>query len=526
MLSAFCFQLFGVSVFAATYYVDFASGSDANNGTSTNTPWQHCPGDWAATGNAKILLKAGDTVNFKSGVVYYDPALTNNANYKGCASTILCASSGTSNAPITFQGLAGWGNGAAAISGYNSTIGWTNNRAFNLQGSYITVNNLSISNYFGSGIFAYYGGGNLTIENCRIGHIGYFPIDASHCDSGYAYSLGTNPNLLVVSNFFSDCGASTCSTGSSNYIFAFNEVTRMHGHGMQPNGAGGWLLIDHNYFHDNNDFGPPCYPHCDAIQIFSGAIVPTVSNYNNVVIVCNNRFYNNGDDVRFQYDSGYGGSTMYFFNNVEICTVPSGVGSGFGNSISNNATYVFNNTFYNFGLSAMAWAKTGVVTNVYEMNNLFSFSGNSIQMPSQNAAMRGVYDDYNLYNNAPGVGYLIDPAGTANNVQLAVFQAAWPNHEVHSVTSPPVIFVNLAAQNLALAAGSGGIGQGTNMSSLLPPSTFNFVPSAFRPDPTKDINGNQRDSSWDIGAFQYWTNATVQSTTALAPPNGLKARGN
>jgi len=61
----------------AMYYVDFVSGSDSNNGTSTGTPFQHCPGDSAATGSAaSTALAAGDTVVFKKGVTYRPNLIT------------------------------------------------------------------------------------------------------------------------------------------------------------------------------------------------------------------------------------------------------------------------------------------------------------------------------------------------------------------------------------------------------------------------------------------------------------------
>src|SRR5258707_309243 len=56
---------------AATYYVDFASGNDASNGTSMSTPWKRSPGDGEATGNPRAkVLGPGDTVLFRGGVVY------------------------------------------------------------------------------------------------------------------------------------------------------------------------------------------------------------------------------------------------------------------------------------------------------------------------------------------------------------------------------------------------------------------------------------------------------------------------
>lgn len=54
-----------------TYYVDYASGNNNNNGLSTAAPFKHCPGDQNASGKAaSTVLKAGDVVVFKKGVVY------------------------------------------------------------------------------------------------------------------------------------------------------------------------------------------------------------------------------------------------------------------------------------------------------------------------------------------------------------------------------------------------------------------------------------------------------------------------
>jgi len=57
---------------AAIYYIDYATGADTNNGTSTSTPFKRCPGDPAATDTAlATTLAAGDKVIFKGGVTYY-----------------------------------------------------------------------------------------------------------------------------------------------------------------------------------------------------------------------------------------------------------------------------------------------------------------------------------------------------------------------------------------------------------------------------------------------------------------------
>jgi hypothetical protein len=102
---ALCAALSAASLSAAVYFVDFSGGADTNDGTSTQTAWQHAPGDPAASGNpARIMLLPGDTVNFKGGV-----------KYRG---KIELQASGSATARIVFQGQpSGWGLGKAIIDG-------------------------------------------------------------------------------------------------------------------------------------------------------------------------------------------------------------------------------------------------------------------------------------------------------------------------------------------------------------------------------------------------------------------------
>src|SRR5579863_4532023 len=56
---------------STAYYVDFSNGSDILDGTSTNTPWKHSPGDAKASSvPLAVHLRPGDQVNFKGGVTY------------------------------------------------------------------------------------------------------------------------------------------------------------------------------------------------------------------------------------------------------------------------------------------------------------------------------------------------------------------------------------------------------------------------------------------------------------------------
>lgn len=79
---------------AGRYHVDFARGSDSNDGTSPARAWKHAPGDPQATGKAAAArLAPGNHVIFAAGVTY--------------RGEIKVTSSGTPAQPILFEGAPG-----------------------------------------------------------------------------------------------------------------------------------------------------------------------------------------------------------------------------------------------------------------------------------------------------------------------------------------------------------------------------------------------------------------------------------
>src|SRR5450432_3895264 len=99
--------LLGISftVHATTYYFS-TSGNDANNGTSTSTPWKTLSKFNSVSGS----LNAGDNVLFNRGNVFYG--------------NIIIKKSGTSVSPIT---IGAYGTGAdPVITGFTTVSAWTN----------------------------------------------------------------------------------------------------------------------------------------------------------------------------------------------------------------------------------------------------------------------------------------------------------------------------------------------------------------------------------------------------------------
>jgi hypothetical protein len=111
----------------ATHYVDYATGSDTNNGTSTSTPWKHAPGmkgltpsgsstgDGCSNNCASYTPAPGDFIILKGGTVWPYTVLPwqwpSNAG-SGSTSTYGCAGTGciyVGNA--VGAGLSAWNSG-------------------------------------------------------------------------------------------------------------------------------------------------------------------------------------------------------------------------------------------------------------------------------------------------------------------------------------------------------------------------------------------------------------------------------
>ncbi len=98
---------------AATYYVDYAGGSNQADGLSPQTAWMHSPGDKKATDKPKaVALVGGDTILFKGGVTYFGE--------------IDMKVSGTAGNPIKLDGNSAgtFGEGRAILDGAQQITDW------------------------------------------------------------------------------------------------------------------------------------------------------------------------------------------------------------------------------------------------------------------------------------------------------------------------------------------------------------------------------------------------------------------
>jgi hypothetical protein len=91
-------------------YIDFAAGSDANDGRAKRAPWKHHPWDPAATRRA-AACKGIHTYVFKGGVAY--------------RGALIVSESGKAGDPIRLTSDPSWGVGQAALYGSQRVSGWT-----------------------------------------------------------------------------------------------------------------------------------------------------------------------------------------------------------------------------------------------------------------------------------------------------------------------------------------------------------------------------------------------------------------
>ena len=152
----------------ATYYVDFASGADTNNGLSKDAPWKYAPGMNGCAFNCAVFgLHPGDQVIFKGGVTW-----------DATGFPMVISASGASGNPIYFGVDQTWFAGSAwsrpVFDLYDAT--WSVAPLLVNFANFVTLDNLEIKNeeVDNSGSWpprssiTVEGGSNVIIQNCYV----------------------------------------------------------------------------------------------------------------------------------------------------------------------------------------------------------------------------------------------------------------------------------------------------------------------------------------------------------------------
>jgi parallel beta-helix repeat protein len=507
------FILISTSSLASNYYVDYVGGSNSANGTSTSTPWKHCPGDVNATLNPlSTTLSGGDTVFFKGGV-----------QYNGY---IIMSWSGTSGSLITYDGNSNntWGTGRAIIDGGNSrSAGFITSTSR----SYLTIKNFEIRNIiddgWAAGILINSTGTGITIENCYIWDIGYWEATGSPgAVTGTGIWIASAVSSLISGNEITECGDAgiRLQGGSHDSIISNNTIHSyvrwaldIDGHGsaapynitISLNTIYDLYLQDCDYWAGCACGAGDCAPHTDFI-FFRGD--NSEGNCPKDITVEKNLMYNNASfgssmgGTAFIYNGCLGNPTksdnIIIRNNVFI-----NPHSYAGLSLTGTNYSVHNNIFYTTRPDCTA---IGNDTTPSVKNNIV-VSGTLISGPP--SYVSGWDIDYNYYYSAISEPFKVDGVATYNFSDWKSIRSK----DAHSFFAPNVSaikFVDISGfptacntMNLSLQADSPAINVGTDLSAYF----------------TTDKSGNTRTGTWDIGAYEYGSGG---SAAGLTIPGGVR----
>jgi hypothetical protein len=256
------FLVFGIGkAHATTYYIDYSSGSDSANGTTTSTPWKYSPGMPGFSGS--YTHSAGDVFVFKGGVTW---------PITGQSSILRITYSGTNGTPDIYMGGQQCGytpatsfqacDGIHYPCGSNASISCNGGTAWGTGYPIFTANNTVDA---GFGIYINDGLFYITIDGIEIYNVGYTD------GSGFGIAAGTTSNLEVKNNVL-----------DTNAVDAF-------AHGIGNNTA-------NVLFHDN------LIEHSGRVTLNTSSYTDYIDN----VQLYNNIFISGGyGAITFSFDNGY-----------------------------------------------------------------------------------------------------------------------------------------------------------------------------------------------------------------------------
>lgn len=389
---------------AATYYIDWSAGNDANNGTATGTPWKHAPGDDNATGNANITLAAGDTAVFKGGVTYQGTAtVTDSVAHRR---VLTANATGTVGNIITFISgnvhVSAWGSGRAILDGTDLGAGAAKSGFYAKNRQYISVV-------------------GLEIQNIGVNSGGTKIADSAGVECENQTGVGGGLSWAIQSNKIHDInwsGSYTIGYGveinhctstliEKNEIYnASDKLVEIASDGLDGSIDSAYFVIRQNILHN-------AAVHCVTLTGYAGAF------YDNLIWQCNDgTIIGGGGTPNPGYCMKVGkGSSNQIYNN--ICYDTS---AGFGVLIGRN-NVIAHNIIYGVGLngSGTHGGNDEACLSLFNNDNAWgaaSVSGNLIYnnicyyIPNANTASE---PKMIFYNQDGGSGNLVK-----NNVLFAL----------------------------------------------------------------------------------------------------------
>lgn len=274
-----------INVTAATYYIDYTGGADTNNGTSTSTPFKHCPGDDNATSTSlATTLSGGDTIVFKGGVVYQGRV---DLDWSGSAGSV-----------ITYDGNSAgtWGTGKAILGDiYDLYV--TSSIYPGFYGSnknYITINNFVLRNIGGVSSYSSYSCDGCIADHSSLSSCTDLPPDRP----GRAMYIANSTYIVISNNDFQQIGhwditkplSSSLITGAGIYLINGNHITidantftKMSTAIYNLIGTSGGTGTASSIEIKNNTIGSYLRWGIGLFASYSGAVVQDIDIHNNVI---------------------------------------------------------------------------------------------------------------------------------------------------------------------------------------------------------------------------------------------------
>lgn len=462
---------------AATYYVDFTGGADANNGTSTATPWKRVKGMTGVTGTAAAAtISGGDTIVFKGGVTW-------TAFYPWTLQ-------GGASSAVTYTTDHSWFTGGAwsqPIFDGEASSPATSTGIARITGSWVTINDTKwyrcgvlSSNTESATCLVFEDATNIAVTNNTFDGRTWFSIYFLFSSSG------TRANFTVTGNDFTNTtsavwfASAAASAVEQNFVYTGNTI-----HDFAP-------MLGCS---DIADCPGPDGAHGDGFLHFYTIAHDDATQYLDGFTFCNNRSY--GDFTRgigtvapqdmtaMIYVEGAIKNGLICNNDFNFSPKENSTGSPGSifeavidlrdyDNTADGAMYVLNNTirgsFTTRSGSAAILASSGW-SNLVVKNNAIEFELACLY--GENSAPTGAHNYNNRYCPSP-------------NIQ-------WTGEGANSISTDN-LFVSAASS--ALQATSPNIGAGENLSGL----------GLSAPQQTlldSDFNGVARGATWDIGAYEY-----------------------
>jgi hypothetical protein len=354
------------------YYVS-NSGSDSNNGVSTNSPWKTV----AHVVAFEPSLRAGDCVLFQRGGVWSEELKISNVH-------------GTQTNPITF-GNYGTGNLPVIDGGSTRPYGIVGASASGqVANSYVTIDGFEVRNATSGGIiFSYLVQPGITIQNNYVHNNGYgaYPGACSGCFGVDSGSYGYNSGIAFVAYPNGAYGAKI-----------LNNVVKLEGghNAVVVDQDSGSPVVQ------GNKVGPGCSHNCIDFKRSTGALFKqNIVNCSTSAVV-NGQSYPacNGNAFYAEQDSSGYTQTGTYEENVAYGAAPNYAcfeGIGVSGPLS---LKFYNNSCYGGSTGALGVNFNGCGGTFTFKNNIFHTA--SIQMGTNCGSYTWDYND--KYNSSGPTG--------------------------------------------------------------------------------------------------------------------------